>query len=118
MAHVQTLDAAACDMLKRNDMSEMCGAPDASVCACPRCREPILEEDRTLRLAFDGDAIEFLGWILLFILSSLLVIPSAWTIAAFGRWFWRNLRLQGSEALLLDATGGSHAGHLQVTETT
>jgi hypothetical protein len=65
----------------------------ADAALCPRCGCPIFEEDRTFRLAFEGDTIEFAGWLLLAILSAIIVIPLAWTLAAFGRWFARNLRV-------------------------
>jgi hypothetical protein len=43
-------------------------------------------------LAFGGDIVELLGWLLLALFSSILIVPLAWTFAAFCRWFCRNLR--------------------------
>src|SRR5271157_4854423 len=54
-----------------NCAAPLTGAPPL----CPRCGHPILEDDRTIRLSFDGDAVEALGWFLLFILSAIVVIP-------------------------------------------
>jgi uncharacterized membrane protein YjgN (DUF898 family) len=44
------------------------------------------------RLAFEGTALQFLGWILLSILAILAIFPIAWVMAAAARWFCRNLR--------------------------
>jgi len=72
---------------------------------CPGCGYPILEDDRTVRLAFEGDAIEFGGWVLLSILSAIVVVPLAWTLAAAGRWFCRNIRLVGDLTVAFAGTG-------------
>ena len=61
---------------------------------CPRCGYPILEDDRTVALAFDGEPVEVLGWGLLTILSAIFIIPLAWTLSGFGRWFCRNLHFR------------------------
>ena len=72
---------------------------------CPRCGHPILEDDRTVRLSFDGDVVEVLGWFLLFIVSAIVVIPLAWTMAAFCRWFGRNLRFSDGTTAEFTGTG-------------
>jgi hypothetical protein len=83
-----------------------CAAPlPGAPALCPRCGHPILEDDRTVRLAFEGDTIEFLGWMIVALLSAVLVIPLAWTIAAMGRWFCRNLHLDGGETVAFRGTG-------------
>jgi hypothetical protein len=44
------------------------------------------------RLAFEGTALQLLGWMLLSILAILTIVPIAWVMAATARWFCRNLR--------------------------
>jgi len=63
------------------------------------------KSDRTNGLAFDGDTIEFLGWLLLTILSALLIVPLAWTYAAICRWFCRNLRFPDRTTVTFTGTG-------------
>jgi hypothetical protein len=58
--------------------------------SCPRCGYPIHRRER-VRLAFHGDAIEVLGWVLLSIPSLILFFPFPFYLAAFCRWFARNL---------------------------
>jgi uncharacterized membrane protein YjgN (DUF898 family) len=72
---------------------------------CPRCGHPILEEDRTFRFSFEGDTIEFFGWCVLLLVSAIAVVPVAWTVAAIGRWFCRNLRLHDNVTVGFSGTG-------------
>lgn len=58
--------------------------------SCPCCGLPLRERPR-VRLEFDGDGIAVLGWILAAIPSVLLIVPLPWFLAAFCRWFCRNL---------------------------
>jgi hypothetical protein len=88
-------------MLCPSCVATLAGAP----ALCPRCGHPILEDDRTVRLSFDGDSIELYGWLILGLLSLVLVFPLAWTLAAFARWFCRNLRLDGGTTVAFTGTG-------------
>ena len=84
-----------------------CAAPlPGAPALCPRCGSPILEDDRTIPIAFEGDTLEFAGWLVLCLLSALLIVPLAWTVVGMARWFCRNLRLRGKETVSFEGTGG------------
>jgi hypothetical protein len=93
-----------------------CAAPlPGAPALCPRCGHPILEDDRTVRLSFEGGTIEFVGWLILAILSAIVVIPLAWTLAAMGRWFRRNLRLNGGLTVAFNGTGPEILGWMALS---
>jgi len=82
-------------MICPNCAASLEGAPPL----CPRCGHPILEDDRTVALSFDGEPVEALGWMLLSIVSAIVIVPLAWTLAAFGRWFCRHLHFSDGTAV-------------------
>ncbi len=72
---------------------------------CPRCGQPLLEDERTAALSFDGDPVEALGWGLVTILSAILIVPLAWALAGFGRWFCRNLHFSDGGTVAFTGVG-------------
>ena len=56
-----------------------------------------------------------LGWILLSIVSTLVIIPVAWVMAAVGRWLCRNLRATDGTAATFRGTGGEVVGWVLLT---
>jgi uncharacterized protein DUF898 len=63
-----------------------------------------------VRLELGGKAIEALGWLVLFILASIVIIPGAWVLAAIGRWFCRNLRASDGRTATFTGRGGEIVG--------
>src|SRR5579862_382915 len=61
---------------------------------------------------FVGTSMQMLGWILLTIVASLIVVPLAWVYAAVGRWLFRNLRFSDSTTAAFRGTGGQIVGWL------
>jgi hypothetical protein len=89
-----------------NCAARLDGAPPL----CPRCGHPILEDDRTTRIDFDGGAVEALGWLLLALVSAIVIIPFAWTVAAIARWFCRNLKFRDGTTVEFTGKGSEILG--------
>ena len=66
-------------------------------------------EDGQLRITFDGEALAYLGWNLLFIVSLLTIIGWAWVLKAMLQWICRNIR--GSVGFTFNASGLAILGH-------
>lgn len=66
-------------------------------------------EDDRLRLSFDGEALAFVGWNILFIVSIITIVGWAWVLRAMIQWLCRNVR--GTAAFTFNATGLSVLGH-------
>lgn len=54
--------------------------------------------NKTMQLGFAGSASEALKYLFLIIISSLLIIPMAWAIAATNRWVVRSVSVDGKPA--------------------
>ena len=77
---------------------------------CPRCGHTIQAGSTKVELDFGGSAIELLGWILLSIVATLVVIPIAWVSAAMGRWMCRNMKFSDGTTATFRGTGGQIVG--------
>jgi hypothetical protein len=73
--------------------------------SCPRCGYPVRERPRA-RIEFEGEAVELLGWLLLAIPATLLVLPIPWFLAAVCRWFCRNLVFRDGTTAEFRGRGG------------
>jgi hypothetical protein len=83
------------------------------VAACPRCGHPAgaaAAAPAIAKIRFEGTGLQLLGWILLSIPSFLLIIPSAWLMAAVARWFCRNLRFSDNTTASFRGKGGEVLG--------
>ncbi len=65
-------------------------------------------EDGTLQLSFDGEALAYLGWSILFLVSLVTVIGWAWVIKATMQWICRNV--SGTVGFTFSATGPAILG--------
>jgi hypothetical protein len=85
-------------------------AQDAS---CPKCGHAVGGTGVAPAMAqirFEGTGLQLLGWILLAIPAFVLVIPSAWLMAAVARWFCRNLRFSDNTMASFRGKGGEVLG--------
>ncbi len=57
-------------------------------------------------LEFTGTAMQALGWGLLYILLTILVIPAGWGVAALARWYVRNLSFSDGTHSHFEGRGG------------
>jgi len=57
-------------------------------------------------LQFEGEYFPFLGWMVLFTLSSMVVIPIPWVMVAIFRWICRNIKF-GRNTILFTGSGGA-----------
>lgn len=87
-----------------------CGTeiPDGSN-LCPRCAQ-IRPAEANVQLDFGGTAMQFLGWMLLAIVASLVLVPLAWVAAAANRWLCRNLKFSDGTTATFSGTGGQVVG--------
>jgi hypothetical protein len=91
-----------------------CGARvEAGAAFCPQCgysagKLPAIPP--WVSVSFAGTAGQMLGWILLWMLSALVLVPVAWVMAAVGRWLCRNLRLSDGTTATFRGTGGEVFG--------
>jgi hypothetical protein len=76
---------------------------------CPRCAQ-IRPAEANVQLDFGGTAVQFLGWMLLAIVATLVVVPLAWVQAATGRWLCRNLKCSDGTTAIFSGTGGQVVG--------
>jgi uncharacterized membrane protein YjgN (DUF898 family) len=87
-----------------------CGAEiSADSKICPRCAQIQLAQ-ANVKFDFGGTAMQLLGWMLLAILASLVVVPLAWVQAATGRWICRNLKFSDGTTAVFRGTGGQIVG--------
>jgi uncharacterized paraquat-inducible protein A len=77
---------------------------------CPRCGQTIQSATSHVQLDFGGTAMQLLGWILLSVAATLVVVPLAWVQAAINRWFCRNLRFSDGTTAVFRGTGGQVVG--------
>jgi uncharacterized membrane protein YjgN (DUF898 family) len=77
---------------------------------CPHCGRTMEPAKASVRLDFGGTGTQALGWILLYIVASLAVIPLAWVQAAVNRWFCRNLKFGDGAKATFRGTGGQVVG--------
>jgi len=57
-------------------------------------------------LQFEGEYFPFLGWMVLFTLSSMVLIPIPWVMVAILRWICRNIKF-GGNTILFTGSGGA-----------
>lgn len=80
---------------------------DAKKTECPNCGYDLTNvaiEGR--RIKFKGTGLQALGWGLVAIVLSLLIIPAAWGAVALYRWFVRNLSFSdGTQASFIGRAG-------------
>jgi hypothetical protein len=63
-----------------------------------------MTKERSIK--FTGTGLQALGWGLLAALLTLLIIPTAWGVAALYRWFVRNLSFSDGAAASFEGRGG------------
>jgi uncharacterized membrane protein YjgN (DUF898 family) len=79
--------------------------------SCPRCGNPVQPRNHDVSLAFVGNGVELLGWMLVMLLAMVaLLAPGAWALAAICRWFCRNLRWSDGETAEFHGEGGQIVG--------
>ena len=87
-----------------------CGAEIAdNANLCPRCAQNRPPE-ANVQLELGGTAVQLLGWILLAIVASLVLVPMAWVAAAMNRWLCRNLKFSDGTTATFSGTGGQVVG--------
>jgi len=57
-----------------------------------------------------GNVVQVLGWIVIFVLASIVIIPAAWVLAAIGRWFCRELHFSDGRKASFTGQGGEILG--------
>jgi hypothetical protein len=57
-----------------------------------------------------GNGVEVLGWMLLMLFGVILIVPGAWVLAAYCRWFCRNLRFSDGSTAQFPGRGGEILG--------
>jgi uncharacterized membrane protein YjgN (DUF898 family) len=83
--------------------------PDLSA-SCPYCGHTIELGKARVQLDFSGTAVQVLGWILLTIVASLVVVPLAWVQAAVNRWLCRNLKFSDGTTATFRGAGAQVVG--------
>jgi hypothetical protein len=63
-----------------------------------------------VHLEFGGGPLEVVGWALVMLVATLLIIPGAWAAAAMCRWFCRNLQFSDGTTAEFQGTGGEIVG--------
>ena len=58
------------------------------------------------KIEFTGTGFKFLGWVLIYTLLSLLIIPAAWGAVALYRWFIQNLSFSDGTTASFEGRGG------------
>ena len=66
------------------------------------------------RIKFTGTGVQALGWGLLTVLLSLLIIPAAWGAVALCRWFVRNLSFSDGTQASFEGRGGQVWGYFVI----
>ncbi len=66
------------------------------------------------RIDFTGTGFQALGWGLLAVLLSFLIIPAAWGAAALNRWFVRNLSFSDGTTASFEGRGGEIWGYFVI----
>jgi len=66
------------------------------------------------RIEFTGTGFQALGWGLLAVLLSLLIIPAAWGAVALYRWFVRNLSFSDGTKASFEGRGGQVWGYFVI----
>lgn len=66
-------------------------------------------DDGQLKLSFDGEALAYLGWNILLVVSLLTIVGWAWVLKATMQWMCRNT--SGTVRFTFNATGLSILGH-------
>ena len=61
-------------------------------------------------MEFGGNALAAAGWLVLFLLGTVLILPGAWVFAGWSRWFCRNLEFSDGSRAEFTGRGGDVLG--------